>query len=74
MVYMRLIRRCNDRRGVGGVGGWGGEGGGLLTKWEDNLENAILGAEPNAPLDYSLVLEIHHPIISMSGGNGGKLD
>ena len=59
---------------IGGKGdGRDGDGDGL-NQWEDTVENAILGTDPNAPLDSSLGLKLHHPIISMLDENGGRLD
>ena len=43
-----------------------------LNLWEDNVANATLGTEPNAPLAYALGLEHHHPIMSMLGEPGGQ--
>ena len=42
--------------------------------WEDTVANVILGTEPNDPLSYSLVLEIHQRIMSMLVGNGFRLE
>ena len=63
--------------GSGGVtdrGGGGdkrdGDGDGQLIKWEDTIENITLGVEPNAPLAYTPVLELHHPIMSTIGAHG----
>ena len=58
----------------GGGDGQGGDGDGWLIMQEDTAENLILGTEPNTPLDYAPVLELHHPIISMTGRNGGRLE
>ena len=41
-----------------------------LIKWEDTIENITLGVEPNAPLAYTPVLELHHPIMSTIGAHG----
>ena len=40
---------------------------------EDTVENLILREEPNAPLESALGLELHHPIMSMLGGNGVQI-
>ena len=45
-----------------------------LIRWGDTVANVILRMEPNSPLVYDMVLELHHPIMSMLGGNGGQLD
>ena len=37
--------------------------------YEDNEAHATLGAEPNIPIPYALVLEHHHPIMSTLGGS-----
>ena len=42
--------------------------------YEDNKAHATLGAEPNIPIPYSLVLEHHHPIMSTLGDPEGRLD
>ena len=67
--------------GLRGETGGGGEGEGRdgdrdrqLIRWEDTVANVILGMEPNAPLAYATGLELHHPIMSMLGGHGGRLD
>ena len=54
-----------------GLGGDGRDGYGYrqLIMWEYTVSNVILGMEPNAPLVYAPVLEIHQPIMSMLGGN-----
>ena len=57
-------------RGGGGDGRDGRVDG--LNLWEDNLENIILWTEPNAPLDYALVLELYHHIMSTLGGHKGR--
>ena len=41
--------------------------------WEDNIAQITLGADPNAPIAYAPVLEIHHPIMSMLLDPGGCL-
>ena len=38
------------------------------------MANVILGTDPNAPLAYAPILELHHPIVSMLGGNGCWLE
>ena len=67
----------------GGLGGgtdvWGGGDGqdrnrDGLNWWEDNVENINLGIEPNAPLVSVTGLEHHHPIMSMLGDPGGRLE
>ena len=57
--------------GGGGGYGWDGDGDGL-NLWEDNVANATLGTEPNAPLAYATGLEHHHPIMSKLGDPGGR--
>ena len=42
--------------------------------WDDTVTNLILGTEPNYPLAYDPGLELHHPIMSMIGGHGGRLE
>ena len=42
--------------------------------WEDNVANVTLDVEPNAPLAYDLLLELHHPIVSTLGKHIGRLD
>ena len=44
-----------------------------MIRFEDTVANVILGTEPNAPLAYAPVLELHHPIMSMLGGHRGQL-
>ena len=61
----------------GGRGGDGRDGDGDrdgLNRWEDTVANVILGMEPNSPLAYAPLLELHHPIMSMLGGHGGRLE
>ena len=41
---------------------------------EDTVANIILETEPNAPIASARGLELHHPIISMLGGHGGRLE
>ena len=41
---------------------------------EDTVENLILGTYPNDPLASDPGLELHQPIMSMLGGNGGRLE
>ena len=71
-----IIGRDADRSSGGRTGVEGGgyelyrHGYGQLVRWEDNLSNVILGADPNSPLSYALVLELHHPTMSMFGGAG----
>ena len=64
--------------GGGTGGGGGGDGGydnkyGQLIRLYDNASNVILGIEHNCPLDYDPGLELHHPIMSILGGNGHHL-
>ena len=42
--------------------------------WEDNIAHVTLGTEPNDPLAYALVLELHHPTMSKLGDTGGRLE
>ena len=70
-----------DVDGVSGGGTDGGERGYgqevygyRLSRWEDNVAHVTLGVEPNAPLAYAPVLEHHHPIMSMIGYPGGRLE
>ena len=53
------------------------EGGGgyryRLSRLEDNVAHVTLGTDPNAPLAYSMGLEIHHPIMSMLRDPGVRL-
>ena len=65
----------------GGIDGGGGgdrrDGDGYeegVNMWEDNVANVTLGVEPNAPLAYALLLELHHPIVSTLGKHLGRLD
>ena len=58
-----------------GGGGYGRDGDGKgINRWEDTVENIILGIEPNATLENTPGLEIHHLIMSILGGNGGRLE
>ena len=45
-----------------------------LKRWEDNVARIISGTEPNAPLSSALGMELHHPIMRMTGGHGGRLE
>ena len=45
-----------------------------LNRWEYTASNVILGTKPNDTLASTLVLETHHPIMSMPGEHGGRLD
>ena len=38
------------------------------------MANVILGTEPNDPLTYAPGSELHHPIVSMLGGNRRRLE
>ena len=59
----------------GGVGDrWEGNGDVRLVRWEYIVANVILGTEPNAPLAYTPGLELHHPIMSILGCHGGRLE
>ena len=61
----------------GGLGGDRMDGDGDvdgLNRSEDNVENVILGKEPNSPLDYAPGLELHHQIMSTFGWNGVRLE
>ena len=58
---------------VGGTDrGGGGDGrdrdGYGLNQWGYNVAQINLGKEPNTPLAYPLVMEIHHLIMSKIGG------
>ena len=64
------FRGIMDRRGGYGQAS---DGYGLII-WEDTAANLILGSDHNAPLAYAPVLELHHPIMSMIWGHGGRLD
>ena len=70
----------DSKIGLGGGmdGGVGGDGYDRdldgLSQREDNLANAILGTEPNSTLEYDTGLELHHPIMSMLGELGGRLE
>ena len=44
-----------------------------LIRWEDTVAKVILGTEPNDPLVYATLLEIHYLIMSMRWGQGGQL-
>ena len=56
-----------------GVGyGRNGDGDGQMIRWEYTVANVILGTEPNAPLAYAPVLELHHPIMNMLGAHVGQ--
>ena len=71
-------------RDVDGGSGGGTEGGGggygrdrdryRLNRWENNIANITLRAEPNDPLAYAPRLEYHHPIMSRLGETGGRLE
>ena len=57
----------------GGGDGWDGDGDRIIW-WEDNVAQVTLGTDPNDPLAYAPGLEHHHPIMSMIGDPGGKLE
>ena len=59
--------------GGGGVYGQDRDGDGIKW-WEDTVANLILGTDPNSPCASDLGLELHCPITSMLGGNGGRLE
>ena len=61
-----------ERADGGGGDRWDSERYGL-TMWEDTVAKLILGTKLKTPLDYDLGLELHHPIMSMLGGHGGRL-
>ena len=42
--------------------------------WEDNVENVVLGKEPNNILAYDTVLKLYLHIMSMIRGHGVRLD
>ena len=64
----------------GGTGGGGGGDGqdvdrdGRVIKLKDTISNVILGTKPNSPLTYAPLLKIHHPIMSIIGGEIGWLE
>ena len=61
--------------GVGEVGyGWDEDRDRRLIRWEVTVANAILGKEPYSLPAYAPVLELHHMIMSMIGGTGGRLE
>ena len=64
------LRRRNGRRGGEDEEEGNGDG---LNRWEDTVENVILGTEPNAPIAYAPVLELHQAIMIMLVGNRGRL-
>ena len=72
------LGRGVDDGSVGGTGGGGerdrqdGDRYGL-NMWSDTVANVILGTEPNDPLVYATLLEIHYLIMSMRWGQGGQL-
>ena len=39
----------------------------MTIRWEDTVENLILGMDPNALLGYAPVLGLQHPIMSTVG-------
>ena len=45
-----------------------------LNRWEDIVANLILGTEHNNLLASTPGLEIHHLIMTMLGGHGGRLE
>ena len=53
--------------------GWEGDRNGQIIRWGYTVANLILGTEPNYTLAYAPGLELHHPIVSIIGGNGGRL-
>ena len=57
----------NAEQKEGGRGDGRDEDGDRLNWCEDNVANIPLGTEPNTPLSYTPVLEIHHLITSMIG-------
>ena len=59
------------RDGGGGGDGWDRYG---LSQWEDNISHMNLGTDTNSPLAFDLGLELHHPIMSMLGGHGCRLN
>ena len=63
----------------GGRGDLGGSGVGLQQDgWRRRGYTAFhfkpLGTNPSDPLNSAMVLEYHHPILSMIGGHGGWLE
>ena len=47
---------------------------GQIIRWENTIASIILVMEPNAPLAYAPVLELHHPIMSTHVGHGRRLE
>ena len=73
------LGRDSDGGSGGVMDGWGGGDGrdfyrDGLNRWEDNSENVILWTDPNEPPASAPGLELHHPLMSMLGGNGVLLD
>ena len=58
--------------GLGGGSGRNGDGDGRIIRWEYTVANVILGTEPDVPLAYAPGLELHHLIMSILGGHGGR--
>ena len=52
----------------------GGKGDKQIIRWENTVANLSLCMDPNDPLTYGPVLELHHQIMSMLGGHGGWLE
>ena len=77
---IRLGIREDSDGGPGGRADGGGVGDGGdgkregLNRWEDTAEHTILRTKPNTPLASAPVLELHHPIMIMLGGNIGRLE
>ena len=64
---------CGTDRGRGGDR-QNGDKDGRLIRWEYTVANIILGKEHNIPLAYASGLELHHPVMSMLGRHGGRLE
>ena len=60
-----------DRVGVGDIRDGDGDG---LNWWGDNVSYVTLGTDPNYPLAYAPVLELHHPIMSKLWDPRGRLE
>ena len=45
-----------------------------MIRWGNTVANVILGMEPNDPLEYAPVLELHNPIMSMLVGHRYQLE
>ena len=68
------IPRLGRDADVGGGGDGCDSHGDRLNRWEDIVAKKNLGMEPNAPLAYAYILELHYPSMSMLGGQGDWLE